>query len=208
MGRTGTFRRREAQLTSVALLSQPQIFRIGHVLLPASMALVPQGKVGRPCQNRLNSRVEVPQSQSPGRWHCPAFLGVNAAVTSGCQSTISTADPPHQAPCSHHPPPTASQSPSSLFCHPVPLSHPMPCCHLLSPVHCLAAPSLTASTSLFPYLRASYSLSSSSLLSCLDLHLNHSRKPTGTAKKLESHFPVTSFLAHPAFTSSEGLQVM
>lgn len=137
MGRTGTFRRREAQLTSVALLSQPQIFRIGHVLLPASMALVPQGKVGRPCQNRLNSRVEVPQSQSPGRWHCPAFLGVNGAVTSGCQNTISTADPPHQAPCSHHPPPTASQSPSSLFCHPVPLSHPMPCCHLLSPVSSL-----------------------------------------------------------------------
>lgn len=102
-----------------------------------------RGRWEDPARTDPRTWVEVPQSQSPGRWHCSAFLGVNCAVISGCHNTISTADPPHQAPCSHHPLPIASQSPSSLFFHPVPLCHPMPCCHLLSPAPSLPRQPLT-----------------------------------------------------------------
>lgn len=55
MGRRGTFRRRDAQLSSMDLLSQLQSFLMGHVLLLPRMALVPQEKVGRPHQNRAQN---------------------------------------------------------------------------------------------------------------------------------------------------------
>lgn len=122
-----------------------------------------RGRWEDPTRTDPRTWVEVPQSQSPGRWHCPAFLGVNCAVISGCQNTISTADPPHQAPCSHHPLPTASQSPSSLFFHPVPLCHLMPCCHLLSPAPSLPWQPLT------PCQHLPVSISQGSLLSPLTI---------------------------------------
>lgn len=55
MGRRGTFRRRDAQLSSMDLLSQLQTFLIGHVLLLPRTALVPQEKVARPHQNRAQN---------------------------------------------------------------------------------------------------------------------------------------------------------
>lgn len=210
VGGRGTFRRRDAQLSSVTLLSQLQIFLMGHVLLLPSMALVPQGKVGRPHQNR-------PQNLG-GSSSIPEPREVALPSLSGCELCCHLWMPEHHQ---HSRPSTSSTlltspTPNSL---PVSLQPLLPSCAPLSP-HALlssplpsflsapAAPDPPASTSLFPYLRAPYSPPSPSLLPCLDLHPNHSRKPTGTARKLESHFPVTSFPAHPAFTSSEEQQVV
>lgn len=112
--------------------------------------------------------------------------------------------PPHQAPCSHCPPPAACQAPSSLFCHPVPLCHP-PLPSSLA-YTALAAVVPRTITSPVPYLRAPTHTTFSVHLSHQDPHPGHSRAPTGTAKKLEPHFPVTSFPTHLAFTSSEEQQ--
>lgn len=93
MEERGAFR--EMLCSAVALLSQLQTFLMGHVLLLPSMALVPQEKVRRPHQNRpqnLGGSSSIPE---PREVALPAFLGVDCAVTSGCQNTISTADPPH-----------------------------------------------------------------------------------------------------------------
>lgn len=142
----------------------------------------------------------------------PSFLGLNSAVIFGCCNTISTA---------------AASMPSTLLTLPTANSLPvslqplLPPCAPLSPcapvTHPFPPPSVTQSWQpLFPMpapprscISGHPTLSHTSFsvhLSCQDPHPAHSRAPTGTAKKLEPHFPVTSFPAHPAFTSSEEQQ--
>lgn len=143
VGGRGTFRRRDAQLSSVTRLSQLQIFLMGHVLLLPRMALVPQGKVGRPHQNR-------PQNLG-GSSSIPEPREVALLSLSGCELCCHLWMPEHHqhsrpstsSTLLTSPLPTASQSPSSLFFHPVPLCHLMPCCHLLSPAPSLPRQPLT-----------------------------------------------------------------
>lgn len=202
----GTFKRRDAQLSSVALLSQLQIFLLGHVLLPPSMALVPQGKVGRPHQNRpqnLGGSSSIPE---PREVALPSLSGCELCChlwmpehhqqsRPSTSSALLTSPSPSSLPAS-----SAILCPSVTLCPAVISSPQLP--------NCPGSPYPPASTFLFPYLRAPYSPSSPSLLPCLDLHPSDSRKLTGTAKKSESYFPMTSFPAHPAFTSSEEQEVM
>lgn len=165
---------------------------------------------------REGEKTPPEQTPEPGwKFLNPRAQGGGIASLSGCELCCHLWMPEHHQ---HSRPSTSStlltlSSPNSL---PVSLQPLLPSCAPLSP-HALLSPPLPSplttlaahtppsSTSLFPYLRAPYSPSSPSLLPCLDLHPSHSRKPTGTARKLESHFPRTSF---PAFTSSEEQQVM
>lgn len=148
MAGSGTFRRRDAQLSSVTLLSQLQIFLMGHVLLLPAWPWSHKGRWEDPTRTDPRTWVEVPQSQSPGRWHCPAFLGVNCAVIwmpehhqhsrPSTSSTLLTSPTPNSLPVSLQPllPSCAPLSPHAL------LSSPLP-----SSLAALAAPNPPASTS-------------------------------------------------------------
>lgn len=130
MGWGGIFRR-DAQLSSVALLSQLQIFLMGHVLLLPSTALVPQGKVG-------NSTRTDPRSSSILN---PELREVALPSLSGCELCCHLWMSEHHQ---HSRPSTPSTLLISLSPNSLPVSlqpllpscatlSPPACCHLLSP---------------------------------------------------------------------------
>lgn len=219
MGRRGTFRRRDAQLSSMDLLSQLQTFLIGHVLLLPRMALVPQEKVARPHQNRAqnlggsSSTPEIREVALPSlsgfEFCCHLCMPEHHEYSRpSTLSTLLTLPSPNSLPASLQPllsscAPLSPHSPLSphalLSPHP---PHPPAPSLPWQPIPPLPTPPCSHISGL-PILPPS-----PFLLPCLDLHTSRSRKPTGIARKLESHFPITPFPAHPAFTSSEEHQVM
>lgn len=160
----------------------------------------------RPHQNRSQSLgvgSSIPEPRGGGIG--PFFLGWTSAVIFGCRNPVSTAAP--------SPPSTllTLPTPSSL---PVSLRPLLPPCAPLSPTpsqlphlhspgsRCPPYHHLPGPVSQGSHTHTTFSVH----LSHQDPHPGHSRAPTGTAKKLEPHFPVTSFPTHPAFTSSEEQQ--
>lgn len=135
VGERETFRRRDAQLSSVAPLSQLQILLMGHVLLLPSMALVPQGKAGRPHENRTQNLGGTSSITEPREVALPSL--------SECELYCHLWMPEHQQ---HSRPSTSSTfltspSPNSL---PVSLQPLLPFCAPLSP-HALLSPPLPSS---------------------------------------------------------------
>lgn len=152
----------------------------------------------RPTRSDPRAWVQLPPSESPGRW-CWAFLGLYSAVIFACRNTKCTAalsnlstwltlPNPNSLPVSLQLllPPYAPLPPWGLLS---PTPSQLPCSHSLgttdSLCHISGLPSLPHN--IF-----------SGHLSCQDPHPVRGRAPTCTAKKLEPHFPGTSFPAHPA----------
>lgn len=151
-GVVGAFERRHAQQNTTALLSQLQIFLMGHVLLLPSMALAPHG---------ASKGHETPPDQTPepgcrilhprargdgvGPFWVHTVLSSLAAMTPAAPSNLST--------WLTLPNPTARQSLPSFFCHAAPsatlgpsVPYPVPAPLLMQPWHrCLPLPHLRAS---------------------------------------------------------------
>lgn len=134
-----SFRRRDAQLSSSALLSQLQTLLMGLVLLLPSMALVPQGKVGRPHQNRTHQNRTQNLGGTPS---IPEPREVALPSLSGCELCCHLWMPEHH----QHSRPSTS---STLLTSPSPNSLPdslqplLPFCASLSP-HALLSPPLSS----------------------------------------------------------------